>query len=261
VETAEDILSSKYQNLLPKLSLKPDQRFVADIHGLKAIVANATDDTGKQLDKIINNEIVSKFKSSNGTISGDVFKGIEENLGKISRGIHGNPGSNWDQRVLAEAVDEAKTAIRNLLSRSNPEYASQLKDINRGWAVFNRIRRAASVDKTGEMFTPSQLQAAVKAADKGGKAFAKGEALLQDLSEPAYRVMGRGYPDSGTAGRLMQGYTIVNPPSLGLPHVIAGAGMLPYVPGFQQGFTRLMLSPGLRGVPYMAGPVTEELIK
>jgi hypothetical protein len=55
------------------------------------------------------------------------------------------------------------------------------------------------------IFSPAQLQSAVKAMDKSkdkGK-FAKGEALMQDLSESAKTALGNKVPDSGTPYRAL----------------------------------------------------------
>ena len=42
-----------------------------------------------------------------------------------------------------------------------------------------------------------------KSRNKAG--FARGDAVMQDLSDPAVNVLGRSVPDSGTAGRALVG--------------------------------------------------------
>jgi hypothetical protein len=64
-----------------------------------------------------------------------------------------------------------------------------------------------------ETFTAAQLQNAVRALDpsKHKKAFAKGEALMQDLSGPAKNVLTNRVPNSGTTDRALMAYLLANP--------------------------------------------------
>jgi hypothetical protein len=64
-----------------------------------------------------------------------------------------------------------------------------------------------------ETFTAAQLQNAVRALDpsKQKKAFAKGEALMQDLSGPAKDVLSNRVPNSGTPDRALLAYLLANP--------------------------------------------------
>jgi len=111
-----------------------------------------------------------------------------------------------DKRMLGDAVQELQAMVRDWVQRSNPQYAEELRNINSGWANLVRVKKAAgAVAAEDGVFTPGQLQSAVKAADrsKDKSAFAKGTALMQDLSDPARQVLGTKVPDSGTSSRLM----------------------------------------------------------
>jgi hypothetical protein len=88
-----------------------------------------------------------------------------------------------------------------MVERSAPQYAQALKATNEGWANFVRVQRASSMlGAENGIFTPEQLQSAVRALDvsRNKGAFARGEALMQDLSESARTAMGNRVPDSGT---------------------------------------------------------------
>jgi hypothetical protein len=93
------------------------------------------------------------------------------------------------------------------------------------------------------VFSPSQLAAAVRKSDKsaGKGAFAKGDALMQDLSDRAQSVMGSNVGNSGTADRALAAYVASNALNpLAWPKLLgqgAGAGLLtiPYMPGVRQG--------------------------
>ena len=96
--------------------------------------------------------------------------------------------------------------VRDWVQRSNPQFADQLRQINMGWANLVRVKKAAaSVAAEDGVFSAGQLHGAVKAADrsKDKSAFAKGNALMQDLSESGRKVLGSKVPDSGTPTRLM----------------------------------------------------------
>jgi hypothetical protein len=69
--------------------------------------------------------------------------------------------------------------------------------------------------------TVAGLQAAVKANNKtvGKGGFATGNALMQDLTDPAVAVLGNKVPDSGTVGRGM-----INGSLLGIVHPTALLG-------------------------------------
>ena len=102
-------------------------------------------------------------------------------------------------------------------------HAQQLAKINEGWANYAILRRAASgpqAAQTGD-FTPSQLMQGVQeSAKRGGQAvgrgkLSEGKALMQDLAAAGYEVLPSKYPDSGTAGRILQ--DVLLNPIVGLP--------------------------------------------
>jgi hypothetical protein len=113
-----------------------------------------------------------------------------------------------DARLLGDAYKQLQSELRDLVTRSNPAHAAELKAINTGWANFKRVQNAAAKIGSDEgVFTPAQLQNAVRALDKSkDKArFAEGNALMQDLSGAAKTQMSGKVSDSGTAGRLALG--------------------------------------------------------
>ena len=110
------------------------------------------------------------------------------------------------QRQLGQALKQADAEFRDLVSRANPQTAKDLQAIDRAYANFKRIQRAASgVGADEGVFTPAQLHNAVRALDKSKdkRSFSEGNALLQSLTAAGKDVMPSKVPDSGTAGRLM----------------------------------------------------------
>jgi hypothetical protein len=110
--------------------------------------------------------------------------------------------------LLGDALKEVGSQLNALVTRSNPKYAAELKAINTGYANFKRVQKAAGYLGADEgVFTPAQLQSAVKAADfsKDKARFAEGNAFMQDLSGAGKSMLSNKVPDSGTAGRLWLG--------------------------------------------------------
>jgi hypothetical protein len=131
------------------------------------------------------------------------MKQVESELGKISRDYGGS--SDAAQRQLGSAVDEIRNLLRQNLQRNNPEQAADLEKINSAYARFVRVQGASSRRaNTGGVFTPNDLSNVVRQTDTSVRKgrYARGSALMQDLSDPASSVLPQKVPDSGTAGRL-----------------------------------------------------------
>ncbi|MFO0454277.1 MAG: hypothetical protein ACK52I_37445 [Pseudomonadota bacterium] len=228
VQHVQSRLSGAYEKLLPKLTFRADDDFAAQVGSLKQMVETGAikPDAVASFNRVLQNEVLGKLQGQN-AMTGQTFKAVESNLGQQISRLQGSTDS--DQRLLADALKELRSAMRAALERSNPN-AAELKAINRGWANFKPLERAASyVGADDGVFSPSQLQSAVKALDrsKDKGRFARGQANLQDLSDAARSTLGPNVPNSGTADRLMQagalGSAVVNP---AIPlSLFAGAGL------------------------------------
>lgn len=207
VQSVKTALGDAYNKLIPNLQFKTDPQFGAEMTSLSNMVANGNvpPKFATQFNNIIKNEVTSRM-TPQGAMDGQSFKNLESSLGQKIKDFSGS--MDPDQRSLSNALQEVLNSARSALSRSNPQYADQLTSINKGYANYATIRRAASgVGANEGVFTPAQLQSAVRAGDKsaGKGAFATGNGLMQDLSEAGKTVLGNNYPDSGTAGRVMGG--------------------------------------------------------
>lgn len=221
-------LSGAYNALLPKLTVQADQTFAQEVQSLRGMVANGSIDpnAAKAFQRILQNDVLGKFKGQN-ALTGETMKAVESDLGQKIAQFGGS--TDADARLVADALREVQSSLRSLVQRNNPAHAAELKAINSGWANFKRLERAAGyVGAEDGAFNAAQLQSAVKALDRSkdrGK-FARGEAFMQDLSDPAKSILGSKVPNSGTADRLMNagalGSGLLNPAiPLGL---LAGAG-------------------------------------
>lgn len=236
VASVRDQVSGAYNALLPKVQFKADSGFASDIQTLQQMASNLPPDQAARFDKILRDNVIGKM-TRQGSMDGETLKGIESQLGELSRGLKSD--SLFDNRQLGSAIGEIQAAIRSNLERANPQYADELKAANTAWANYTRIRDAASRQGADEgKFTPAQLSAAVRAGDKtkGKRAFSEGDALMQDLSDPAKSVLASKYPDSGTTGRAIMGLAVGGGAAYLNPTVTAltGVGITPYLPGGRQ---------------------------
>jgi hypothetical protein len=204
---ARQKLGQEYDKLLPKLTTQADDKFAEGLNGLKQMIGESALDPkyAAKFDQILNDRILGKFQGQN-SMSGETLKQTQEYLRKEIARFGGS--QDPDARLLSDALKEAGDQLNQLVTRSNPQYAKELNNINQGYANFKRVQKAASsVAAEDGVFNPAQLHNAVKVADKSkDKArFAEGNALMQDLSGTGKSVLGDKVADSGTAGRLALG--------------------------------------------------------
>jgi len=236
VEYTSARLGQAYDNLLPKLTTQADAQFGTGVQSLKAMVNQGALDPkySNLFDKTLKDRVLDKFQGQN-AMTGQTLKDTESFLtNEIKRfGMSQDP----DARLLGDAYEQLQNELRSLVMRSNPQHADELKAINTGWANFKRVQNAAAKVGSDEgVFTPAQLQNAVRALDKSkDKArFAEGNALMQDLSGAAKSQMGGKIADSGTVGRLMLGGGALGAAMVN-PLIPAGllAGATAYTPAMQ----------------------------
>ena len=205
IQYAKDALGDKYDNLLPKLTVQADPVWTGQISNLKQMVQNsAINPNVKPLfDKIVDGDILSKFQGQ-GAVTGETLKNIQTDLNNTIKRY--SISTDADQVLVAQALKEVRSNLLDLIRRSNPQSAAELKAIDTGYANFKRVEKAASLVGSEEgIFSPAQLQSAVRTADKSKDKgqFATGNALMQDLSETGKTVLGNKLPDSGTPYRGM----------------------------------------------------------
>ena len=205
VQFVSEKLDDAYGKLLPKMTVLQDAPFQANISSLKNMVQSGAIDPKAVnfFNNWIDSNVVNKFQGQ-GAITGQTLKQVQSDLRETISRL--SASTDADQRLIGDALKEAQDQVRQLVTRSNPQYASELKAIDKGYANFKRVERAsAGLGAEEGIFSPAQLQSAVKAMDrsKDKSKFAKGEALMQDLSESAKIALGNKVPDSGTPYRSM----------------------------------------------------------
>lgn len=230
IKFAGDKLGQYYDDVLAKVGPVPlDQGLQADLtRSLGGL--SGTPDKARVFVTELQKQIGERAK--NGVLNGKAFKDIESRLGE--RAAHYRASLDPADKDLGSAFFEAQKAMRAWLQRVAPSgVADDIAKANQGWASFVRVQNAAGMQGADQgVFTAAQLSAGVRRADKSARkgAFARGDALMQDLSDAGKSVLSQSVPDSGTPGRLMAaalasgGLGYVSPAAL----AAAGAATLPY---------------------------------
>lgn len=251
IESVQRTIGDAYDNALSNMTFRAsDPQFQSDLTNLASLAQGLPAAQQRTFMNVLQTQVFGKM-SPQGVMDGPTLKGAQSELSRIARGYAGDP--SFDNRQLGAAVGEIKNAIDASLPRYNaPDAVQGLANANSAWANFVRLRGAAGSQgamNNGGLFTPAQLQSAVRSADKsaGKGASATGNALMQDFSQDAMGVLGKGYPDSGTAGRLgtagALGAIFSNPGMLLSPWTYAaGAPALAYTPLGQRAMQGLLMS-------------------
>lgn len=205
IDEAGRKIGAAYDAVLPKVVMKKDQTFDNAILAAKQSVASLPTEQQGQFVKILKDQLEDKF-TPQGFLRGHAFKEVDSELGRLARGYMGDP--SFSNRQMGQALRDAQAGLRNLMAAQNPQYAKELGSANEAWANFIRVQDAAGrVGAKDGIFTPAQLGSAVRGQDKSLRhgAYAKGEALMQDLTDAGQKVMNSTVPDSGTPYRAALG--------------------------------------------------------
>lgn len=230
IADAERKIGQKYEALLPKLTFQADPKFLEDAAGIEQnSLRMMPEQQQKQWKAALDN--VLEHMDAQGTMTGPAFKEVDSDLAHLQRTyLHSDDPAHHQ---FSDAVGELRSAFRDALERANPKKADELRDLNTSWAIFKRaqdasVRRAANAG----IFSPADLLQSTKKGSTVG-AFARGDALLQDLAEAGNEVLPSGVPRTeGLAGRLGTELLLGGPGALlmGHPGIAAGVvgGSLPY---------------------------------
>ena len=235
----ENVLKTKYDDVLNKIgAITPDNTFTTKVQSLEQMVNDIKMPQEQKAKFAMALDDVKSSIDSNGVMTSQAYKELESNLGTIARKL----GSSQDiyEGKMAPAVKQLQAELRDMLERQAGSYAKELKNANKGWANYKVLQKAAGGIGAAEgKFTPTQLQSAVRAADKSKdkSAFGKGNALMQDLSEAGKTVMGNKVGNSFTADRAFMG--------LG---ALASGGVNPAIPTSLAGGAAIYTEPAQRAL-------------
>jgi hypothetical protein len=212
----QERIGQAYDDVLSRVTVQRDPQLDADIQGVLQRAAILTDQEQAQLTRAIDQVVLRRL---NGQISGDDFKVLDSDIGKLASDYSSSTAAG--ERQLGEAFGEIKTALRDLVTRTNPQEATALGQVDQGFANLTLLERAAAKSTDGTI-TPAQARVAMRQGDRSvrKRASAAGRARMQGLIDDASAVLPSTVPDSGTAGRIAAmgtGYVAATNPLLAVP--------------------------------------------
>jgi len=189
LDHVQDRLSEKYKDVVPRLVGHVDKQFGDDLQVAKDITATLPRDRQRQFKKIITSVFENRMDPTGKTISGQALKDAETSLGEYIR-RYGKPTATGDESGLADALKEARQALRSMAVRSDKS-GGELQSINQGWAKLKQAQGSANLE--GVVTPTGMLRQSLKTG--WGK----------ELARAAQKTLPNKVPDSGTAGRVLTG--------------------------------------------------------
>jgi len=189
LDHVQDRLSEKYKDVVPRLVGHVDKQFGDDLQVAKDITATLPRDRQDQFKNIITSVFENRMDPTGKTISGQALKDAETSLGEYIR-RYGKPTATGDESGLADALKEARQALRSMAARSDKS-GTELQNINKGWAKLKQVQGSANLE--GVVTPTAMLRQSIKTG--WGK----------ELARAAQGTLPNKIPDSGTAGRVLAG--------------------------------------------------------
>ena len=207
VNFAEGAIKQQYDDVLNKIgAITTDNQFKTNIGNLKGMV------NGLMMPKAEKSKFMSSLNDvqqsidRNGVLTSEGYKTLESSLGTDARKL--GSSQNIYEGKLAPAVKQLQQELKDMLKRQAGTNADELSKANSSWAQFKRVQRASSsLGAEDGAFSPAQLQSAVKAMDKSKDkgSFARGGALMQDLTDAGKSVLTGKVGNSFTTDRMLMG--------------------------------------------------------
>jgi hypothetical protein len=228
----EKAIQDKYNDVVPDLTIVYVPRVQTGLQSIKNRYSKGNlSETDKNQFMTYVNGLESDFRA-NGVYSGQKVQAIKQDLAELSRTYSSGTGSS---KILGNAFKDLEGFYMNTLRNQNPKYSTDLKKADSAFRDFVRVQTAMAKTRGEEgVFTPAQLESAVRQSDKSARkgAFARGVAPMQELAGRGTSILGQKVPDSGTASRGMTGALLT--------------GGASYVDPLAGGLTALMTAPYYR---------------
>lgn len=201
---AQDEFSKAYGQVIPRMSGTLDNPMRQDLLNVlgKAQAQNLPQEYQEQLLHIIKTEVVGNL-GAGGRMTGEAAQKIGTQLDALIKPMRISP--NPYVQHMGRLLREVDQSLDDMMSRQNPILQATKDRIDAGYAKFKSVQQAAAAVGTHPdgTFTPAQLNRAIKARDrsKDKAAFARGDAMMQDLAIAARDVLPQVVRDSGTPER------------------------------------------------------------
>jgi hypothetical protein len=208
IRAGDDIISGRYKADLNPVTIMPDPQINARVQAainprnMSAAARERLSDSAQ--------DVVTRLQ---GPITGQEWKQLDSELSAaINSAANGGPAD----RPLAQGLRELRVVLGDALEQASPGTLARVRQTDDAYGNFQLIRRAASNPTTGRndgLFTASNLNSVLARSE--GRSYGRGEARLQNLTDPAEGVMAGTLPNSGSAERLA---------TIGLASGAAGTG-------------------------------------
>ena len=266
IDFAGKELSRAYTRELSKIDIVPDVNMFLRLNGVVPQYSQMlSDEKAALLEKLINNRVIKQIQVKPGkTLSGKAVKRIDSELGELERKY--KKSINAEERTIGEALGDAKATIRDYIGQQDP--TGEINKLNGIFADFLRLENAAArSQRPDNVFSPEQLQQAVRAMDESRRKMssARGQARMQQTAQAGREMLGTRVPDSGTPERLALPITAAGLTSALAPNVPAEQLLIPGLLGLGAlgAYTRpgqatirglSQLAPGLRSTAPIVAP-------
>jgi hypothetical protein len=202
VRDADAVISEAYTRALePVTAFNPaDETLVASLAAARS-PERLTDDVSAALNSTLDNI----FSQAPGEIDGQTWKRIDSQLAAAARSADAGSATRPEMGALNDRLKMARAAWREALGRVSEDALAGVTAADAAEAQYRLVRKAssdvASAARGGDA-SPATLNRAVIGAANDRRA-ARGESLLQDLTDDAMTVLPRTVPDSGTPFRSL----------------------------------------------------------
>ncbi len=191
-------ISSAYDDALNPVTVQIDPPFQ---QGLQTARQGLQGAALEDFDTIVADSITQRFT---GPVGGRVLKEADEEIGAAIRAA--STRNSPSDRALIRALNNVQDGLDDLLGRTDPRALAAKTAADEAFANYVRMESAsaASGARSGR-FSAAQLNSAVRQADPSRRKgrYGRGEALMQDLTDPAMEVLPQQVPDSGSPTRLL----------------------------------------------------------
>lgn len=199
VRAADDAISGAYNSALQGTTFDLDAAAQTALTQARR-PSRITADMRRNLNAILDSTLEPL---SAGPVTGAVWKEVDSQLAASIRAADRAAANAPEQRILRDRLQEAREAVGAAMERADPMAFADVRAADRASAQYRLVRKAsadvASAGRGGDA-SPATLNRAVVAAG-GERQAARGESLLQDLTDDAMQVLPSTVPDSGTALR------------------------------------------------------------
>ncbi len=201
-------VSDEYNRVLDPIRLSADDTLIRQ---LTRATSNARlqlrDDAFGEFQSTLQNTVMRRLLAAD-EIDGRTFKEIDEELGLAARAAQSNIAGGPNARYLADAYEAVQSTLSDALRRRNPEWADSLDKVDEAYANMLRLQEAVGQAGTAAregVASPANLNSAVRSLEGGRRNanYARGQALMQDLSDRAAAVLPSNVPNSGTPVRSL----------------------------------------------------------